>query len=593
MAISALGTRPNRPVAAPAPFPLLLPTDLSLALCRIKVPRHRGRGGRTEAQRAAARPRAIDGRCRHVSLALPAHNMPADPTTVRELRSLATCLPQCRLHGATAERYPLTGIALHTDQVRPGSLFACLSGGREDGHLWAGVAAKRGATALLVERFLPDYATLPQIEVPDSRVAVAHGARAFFGFPDRRLLMLAVTGTNGKTTTAFMVHAAFAAAGMPLGIIGTVCYRLGDKHLPAPLTTPDPVSLYALLAEATAQGLRGMALEASSHALSQGRLEGVEVDCAVFTNLTRDHLDYHGNVMAYFAAKRRLFAPRAGGKPYRATAVICTDRPAGRLLTRLVRGHRSVITYGLQPGADVQGRVETGTAPDSATLLVRGCLGSGAIPLPFPGLHNAQNALAATTVALLHGVPFAAAAEGLRTMPPVPGRLEAVDEGQDFAVIVDFAHNPHGLRCALDAARQRCTGRLILVFGCKGEDGDEAKRVQMGAIAGRLADAVVLTTDDPYGEAPAQIAARVTDGLRSVGAKFRGEPDRETAIRTAITEARAGDVVLVAGRGHEIRQPWGGNTRPLDDREACRQALQDLRAARRADLFTTAATLHG
>ncbi len=507
-----------------------------------------------------------------MSLPLPAPVTQTAGTGIRELGRLAAALPYCRVHGI--EPRPLTGIASHTDQVRPGRLFACLPGGREDGHRWAAVAVRRGAAALLVERYLPEHAAVPQLEVPDARAALAHCARAFYGYPDRRLLVLAVTGTNGKTTTAFMLHAIFGAAARPLGLIGTVCYRLGQTEMPAPLTTPDPVRLHELLADGVAQGLHGVALEASSHALSQARLEGVEVDTAIFTNLSRDHLDYHGNPMAYFAAKRRLFAPRTGSKRHPAAAVICADRPAGRLLARLVRGQRTVVTCGLQRGVDVQGDVEA-RADGHCTLRYCGRLGAGAVPLPFAGLHNARNALAALTAALVNGVSAAAAADGLAGMPPVPGRLEPVACGQDFAVLVDFAHNPHGLRCALEAARERCAGRLLLVFGCKGEDGDDDKRVRMGAVAGRLADQVFLTTDDPYAEPPERIAARVADGLRAVGADFHVELRRETAIRAALAIAASGDVVLVAGRGHEPRQPGPGGSVPLDDREVCHQALRE------------------
>jgi UDP-N-acetylmuramoyl-L-alanyl-D-glutamate--2,6-diaminopimelate ligase len=498
-------------------------------------------------------------------------------TAVRDLGQLAALLPAGRLHGLRGP-CALHGIALHTDQVQPGSLFACVRGERHDGHDWATLAVQRGAVALLVERHLPALADTPQLEVPDARVAVAHCARAFHGRPDQRLLVLAVTGTNGKTTTTFMLHAIFAAAGLPLGVIGTVCYRLGRSESPALLTTPDAVRLYGLLAEGAAAGLHGVALEASSHALSQGRLEGLEVDTAIFTNLSHDHLDYHGSPMAYFAAKRRLFAPRPGSKQHPSLAVVSADRPAGRLLARLVHGQRRVVTCGLGPGVDVQGDLEAGPG-GRPQLRYRGLLGAGSLPLPLPGRHNARNALAALTAALLNGVPPAAAADGLAAMPPVPGRLEPVDDGQDVRVLVDFAHNPHGLRCALDAARSLCARRLLLVFGCKGEDGDGDKRRRMGMVAGRLADEVILTTDDPYGERPEDIAAAVRAGLEAVGATFRVELDRERAIGEAIARAGAGDVVLVAGRGHEAWQPGPGGRVPLDDRAICRGALQQRRAA--------------
>ena len=494
------------------------------------------------------------------------------------LAQLAANLPQCRLHGGDLR---ISAVVSHTDQVRPGALFACLPGVNRDGHRFAAAAVERGAAALLVEHWLPNLGGVPQLEVPDARIALAHLARALHGHPDRRLLVLAVTGTNGKTTTAHMLHTAFGAARRPLGLLGTVGYRLGRRELEAPLTTPDPLALHAMLAEMVAAGLHGVSMEASSHALAQHRLEGLEVDTAVFTNLTRDHLDYHGTPMAYLAAKRRLFEPRAGHKSFPALAVICTDGAAGRLLAREARAQRQVVTCALsgvwtagRPGApDVSGRYRQDGA--RGILSVRGAWGRGEVVLPLPGRHNAQNALAALTAALANGVPFDTAAQAIRTMDPVPGRFETVDGGQGFLVVVDFAHNPDGLRWSLLAARRRCAGTLRLVFGCKGGDGDDVKRRRMGTIAGRLADVVYLTTDDPYGEDPAAIASRVQRGLAGARAVTWPILDRAEAIRRAIADASPGDLVLVAGRGHERRQPAAGRLLPLDDRQICRTALAE------------------
>jgi UDP-N-acetylmuramoyl-L-alanyl-D-glutamate--2,6-diaminopimelate ligase len=490
---------------------------------------------------------------------------------IRELGALAGTLPEGRLHGARGP-VPLSALALHTDHVVPGALFTCVRGAVHDGHAWAAVAVARGARALLVEHRLPEFPEVPQLEVPCARRAAARLARAFYGFPDRELLVVAVTGTNGKTTVTHMVDAVLRAAGRPSALLGTVGYRVGSTVEPAPLTTPDPVTLYRCLAEAAAQGLAAVVLEASSHALGQGRLEGLEVDTAVFTNLSRDHLDYHGDPLAYFAAKRRLFAPRPGAKPFPSLAVVGVDGAAGRLLAASVRTARQVVTYALDAEADVVGRLAPRPG-GRAVLAVDGRLGRGEVPLPLPGRHNAQNALAAVAVALANGLPLTAAAEGLERLGPVPGRLEPVDLGQDFRVLVDFAHNPHGLECALRAARDLTAGRVLLVFGCKGGDGDQGKRVAMGRIAGRWADRVFLTTDDPYGEPPAATAAPVAHGLAAVGASFCLELDRAQAVRAAIESARPGDLVLVAGRGHEAWQPWADGAVPLDDRTLCREAL--------------------
>lgn len=490
-----------------------------------------------------------------------------------DLRCLTNCLPACTLHGV-AGPVPISSLAGHSDSVRPGALFACLPGVAQDGHDWAAIAVQRGATALLVERPLPHLAGVPQVQVGDARAALAHLAGAFYGNADRRLLVLAVTGTNGKTTTAHMLHSVFGAARRPLGLLGTVAYRLGARELPAPLTTPDAPTLHAMLAEIAGAGLRGVAMEASSHALAQHRLDGVEVDTAIFTNLTRDHLDYHGSAMGYFATKRQLFHPRGGHKSFPALAVVCTDSAAGRLIAREAQGHRQVITFGLERQADVWGRYQVDSGGHGC-LTVRSEAASGQITLPLPGRHNAQNALAATAAALGNGVPFDTIAHAIRTMEAVPGRFEPVDLGQDFAVIVDFAHNPDGLRWSLLTARHRCAGRLALVFGCKGGDGDDLKRRRMGALAGRLADHVYLTTDDPYAEDPRHIAAAVERGLETVKARYHLVLDRAEAIREAILAAQPGDLVLIAGRGHETRQAVGGKHRPLDDRGLCRSALAE------------------
>jgi UDP-N-acetylmuramoyl-L-alanyl-D-glutamate--2,6-diaminopimelate ligase len=478
-----------------------------------------------------------------------------------------------RRHGPPGS-VPILGLATHTADVRPGTLFACIPGTRCDGHAFAGAALRAGATALLVQRPLPQHAAFPQVEVPDVRAAVARLARAFYGHPDRRLHVLAVTGTNGKTTTAFMLQAAFAAARRPLGVLGTVSYHLGRRELPAGLTTPDAVALYRMLAELVEAGIGGVVLEASSHALDQQRLLGLEVDTAVFTNLTRDHLDYHGTFMAYLAAKRRLFAPRGGDKAHPALAVVSVDCAAGRLIAREARQHRQVVTFGLSVPADVCGRYRE-SADGRGTLWVQGLGARGEIPLPLPGRHNAANALAATAAAVANGLPLDLVAHAIHRMPPVPGRFEPVRAGQDFEVVVDFAHNPDGLRWALATARRRCPGTLWLVFGCKGGDTDRDKRRHMGRIAGRLADEVLLTTDDPYDEDPAAIAADVAEGLRAVGASYRVVLDRAQAVREAIFSARAGDLVLVAGRGHEAVQTVGGVAVPCDDRTLCRQALAE------------------
>lgn len=506
------------------------------------------------------------------------------------LGAVAHLLPFARVHPGESMRSPsIQGIATHTQDVLPGFLFACIPGTTGDGHAFAPRAVQSGAIALLVERFLPSCVDTVQFEVPDSRKAVGIIARAFYGNPDRRLHLVAVTGTNGKTTTAFLLEAIYRAAGMPMGMLGTVEYRLGQRTIAASLTTPDAVHLASYLAEMASCGMQGAVLEASSHALAQDRLTGLEIDTAIFTNLARDHWDYHGGLLPYFAAKRRLFAPRGGSKPYPPLAVISVDQWAGRLLARQVAEQRQVVTYGLRTPADFT--ATTCPLPSGSLLIVRHGEQVWPFVLPLHGDHNAQNALAAAAAALSVGIAAEAIAKGLAAVRSIPGRMESIDCGQPFTVLVDFAHNPAGLLEALRAARGRKPERLILVFGCKGADGDTVKRHLMGRIAAQGADMVWLTTDDPYEEDPERIAEEVARGLQGIG-HFRIVLDRQQAIAEAIQSAEPGDTVLVAGRGHEVRQPTPEGQRPLDDREVCRAAIQEwlIRSSARIPLPSPSAS---
>lgn len=485
------------------------------------------------------------------------------------LRRLIADLPAALTGGRPGDP-AITTIVEHSGRAALGCLFACVAGTHRDGHDFARQAVDRGASALLVSRFLPEAAAVPQVQVADVRGTAALLARRLHHSPDAALLVLAVTGTNGKTTTTYMLESIFAQAGRPLGVVGTLGARVGGTGHPGDMTTPVSGDLYAFLEEAAASGLHGVTLEASSHALDQHRLQGMEVDTAIFTNFTRDHLDYHGDAMSYFAAKRRLFAPRPGRKPHPELGVICIDQPAGRLLARTLPPSRRAVTYGFAPDAGVRGEL----GPDGELLIV--CpWGAGRVNLPLPGRHNAANALAAAAAALANGIGFCHVAAGIADLAGVPGRFQPVEAGQPFDVVVDFAHNPDGLACALRTARERCSGRLLVVFGCKGGDGDGEKRRRMGAIAAAGADGCFITTDDPYDEDPAAIAAVVAAGARARagGADVRVVLDRAEAVAAAIELALPGDLVLVAGRGHERWQTVRGQRRPLCDRELCLDAL--------------------
>jgi UDP-N-acetylmuramoyl-L-alanyl-D-glutamate--2,6-diaminopimelate ligase len=471
----------------------------------------------------------------------------------------------------------LTALADHTERVIPGALFACVPGSRLDGHAFAPAALARGARALLVSRPLPGIPAV-QVLVSEVRPALAALAREWYGRPDLNLHLFGVTGTNGKTTTTYFLQAGLRAAGVACGIVGTVAYRVGDAVEPARLTTPGSVDFYRLLRAMADAGLGAAAVEASSHALAQGRVGGHVFDAAVFTNLGRDHLDYHGTAEAYLRAKALLFVPRSVSKPFPAVAALPADDPAGRRLADGIPPGRRVVTYAVEAPADVRADVLHRSGSGSV-VRISGAYGSGTVRLSLPGAHNVRNALAAAAALLASGVPFAAVARGLPTLQRVPGRCERVDAGQPFDVFVDFAHNPHGLRAALTALRPAGGGRLIAVVGAKGEDGDREKRRLMGRVAAELADVVIVTTDDPYDEDPASIAAQLLRGA----AEARRDGlhvilDRREAIRAAIGLARPGDAVVVAGRGHEALQPVGDRLVPLSDREACLQALREIRA---------------
>jgi UDP-N-acetylmuramoyl-L-alanyl-D-glutamate--2,6-diaminopimelate ligase len=426
--------------------------------------------------------------------------------------------------------------------VRPGTLYCCVPGSQADGHDHAAAAMAAGAVALLVERPLP--LDIAQVQVDSARAAMAPIAAALFGHPSRELTVVGVTGTNGKTTTTFLLQSVLEAHGWPTAVIGT----LGGAR-----TTPEAPELQAGLAAARDEGKRAVAMEVSSHALVQHRVDAVDFAVAAFTNLSQDHLDYHGDMQSYFDAKARLFEPgraRAG--------VVNADDEWGRKL--LQQAGIATRPYAL---ADAEGLVVT--AEGSAFRW------HGAdVRLRLGGRFNVSNALCAATAADLLDVPAPTVAAGLSSLASVPGRFEFVDAGQPFTVVVDYAHTPDGLAAALAAARE-LGERVIVVFGCGG-DRDRGKRPLMGAVAAHKADLAVLTSDNPRSEDPLTIIEEVRAG--APGARnLLVEPDRAAAIALAIGEARAGDVVLIAGKGHETGQVMGDETRPFDDRDAAREAL--------------------
>jgi UDP-N-acetylmuramoyl-L-alanyl-D-glutamate--2,6-diaminopimelate ligase len=459
------------------------------------------------------------------------------------------------------------GLAYDARAVEPGFLFFCVPGATADGHDFAGDAVERGAVALVVER--PLDLAVSQLVVESSRAAMPVAADVFFGAPTAELPVVGVTGTNGKTTTSFLLYAILEAAGLRPGLLGTIETRIGDRHEPAVRTTPEAIDLQRTFRAMLDAGNRSCALEASSHASELRRLDRVRFAALVFTNLTQDHLDFHGTMDAYFEAKRRLFL---GGEAMPPAAINVDDPYGARVAGDLdaVR-HERLVTYGLGPGAELR--------PDAIELGAAGTrmrIGDLELTTRLHGRFNALNVLGALGAARLLGVADDAVAAGIAALPCVPGRFEAVDEGQPFPVVVDYAHTPDSLENVLHAARELADRRVILVFGCGG-DRDRGKRPLMGAIAAELADLPIATTDNPRSERPEDILAEVVAGAPA--GTLEVELDRRTAIERAIEEAQDGDVVVIAGKGHEQGQEVAGVKHPFDDRAVARDAVRKARTA--------------
>jgi UDP-N-acetylmuramoyl-L-alanyl-D-glutamate--2,6-diaminopimelate ligase len=463
----------------------------------------------------------------------------------------------------------VTDVVLDTRRVVPGALFCCVPGARVDGHDLAGKALEAGAAALCVQRPLDLEA--PQLLVGGVRDVLAPLAVAFFDHPSDRLELVGVTGTNGKTTTTFMLESIFRAAGRVPGVVGTVEVRVGDQRRPAIHTTPEAPDLQRLLAEMVDAGVQAAAMEVSSHGLALRRVDGTRFRAAIFTNLTQDHLDFHADLDDYFRAKRRLFA-----SPFTPLGVVNIDDPHGRVLA----GTAAVATVTTGTADDADWRAtEVAASLEGTSFRLRSPAGSIPVRLRLAGQFNVANALGALAAADALGIGLEAAAAGLEALAGVPGRFERVDAGQSFTVLVDYAHTPDSLDNLLRAARAVTHGRVIVVFGCGG-DRDRAKRPLMGEIAGRLADLAVVTSDNPRSEDPAAIVAQVAEGVaRGAGpGGFLVEVDRRAAIRAALALAGPGDAVLLAGKGHEQGQEFaGGHKVPFDDRVVVAEELGVLR----------------
>ena len=467
----------------------------------------------------------------------------------------------------TIRRAPveLRGLAYDVQAVEQGSLFFCVPGMRADGHDFAAEAVRRGAAALVVER--PLELDVPQLVVVSAREAMAVAADVYFGEPTRELQLAGVTGTNGKTTTCFLVYEILVAAGRRPGLVGTVESRIGGKPRKLARTTPEAIDLQRLFREMLGAGDSSCVIEASSHAIELHRLDRARFSALAFTNLSQDHLDFHGTMEDYFAAKRRLFL--SGEET---PAAINVDDAFGRRLAADLRalGQEKVLTFGRAADAELRpDEVELGT--DGTRIR----LGELELRSPLRGAFNAENLLTAVALAHLLGVEDEQIAAGVAALKGVPGRFEVVDRGQPFTVVVDYAHTPDALSRLLTAARELTRGRLICVFGCGG-DRDREKRPLMGEIAAALADVAVVTSDNPRSEDPQAIIDAILAGTE--GTSVEVEPERHAAIELALGLAREGDVVVIAGKGHEQGQEIDGRVLPFDDRVVAAELLDGLGA---------------
>lgn len=453
-------------------------------------------------------------------------------------------------------------LAYDTRKVTEGALFFCVPGMRVDGHDFAREAVERGAAAAVVERRI-DVA-VPQLVVGDARAAMAVAADAFFGEPTKELELAGVTGTNGKTTTVFLLHSMLEVAGRKPGLVGTVQWIVGGERRPAPFTTPEAIDLQRLFREMIDAGDRSAAVEASSHGSALRRLDRTRFDVLVFTNLSQDHLDLHVTMEEYFQAKRALFV---GVQPP-PSAVGVGDEWGRRLAADLADAHRApLVTFGLGEGAELRPERLRAT-PDGSSFRAAGI----DVTTHLRGMFNVENVLGAVAAGLLLDLDEDAIAEGIARVKEIPGRFQAVDEGQPFTVVVDFAHTPDSLETVLRSARELADGRVIVVFGAGG-DRDRGKRPLMGKVAEEHADLAIVTSDNPRSEDPLAIIQDVVQGTEL---DAEADPDRRGAIHRAIALAEAGDVVVIAGKGHEQGQEIGGVVEPFDDRDVAREALLTL-----------------
>lgn len=502
------------------------------------------------------------------------------------LSALAVRVGAVGADGGSVPGVPVTGVTLRAQDAVAGDLFAALPGASAHGAEFTGAAVQAGAVAVItdpagvavIHAALGEPAPIPVLVHPAPRAVLGALAADVYGHPSDRIVVLGVTGTSGKTTTSYLIEAGLRAAGRTVGLIGTVGVRIAGSEVPSALTTPEAPALQALLAVMAERGVDTAVMEVSSHALELGRVDGIRFAVGGFTNLSRDHLDFHPSMEDYFEAKAKLFDPSSPVHANR--SVICIDDEAGRLMAQRTTGAQTVSADG-QPAdwraedvvvleGDLSGGLQEFTAADPAGVHHR-------LRIGLPGRYNVSNAMLALAMMDAVGVSPEQASPGLRSAT-VPGRLERVERGQQFLAVVDYAHKPGALRAVLETLR-RSAGRLAVVFGAGGNR-DPGKREPMGAVAAELADLVVVTDDNPRDEEPQAIRAAILAGARQAGtaAEVVEIGDRRAAIEHVVRWAAPGDVVVIAGKGHERGQTSHGQTRPFDDREELARALENLGA---------------
>lgn len=493
----------------------------------------------------------------------------------KKLTELISILPQAEIIGGNPE-IEITGITHSSTTVELGFLFICIDGYKVDGHRFAPQAVNKGAKALVVSKQIEGLPVdVVQIKVPDTRIAEAYLAAKFYDYPSRKMPVIGITGTNGKTTTTYLLESILNNAGYFPGIIGTISYRYAGKFIPAKNTTPSALELNQMMAQMLDAGCNYLVMEVSSHSLAQGRVEGIDFDIGVFTNLTRDHLDFHNTLEEYLKAKCLLFVKLGEGynKKNPKFAVVNID---DQYATQVIAASTvPVVKYGIASDANIRAaniiQTNRGLSFDLVTPK-----GKTEIQLQLPGLFNVYNALAAAAALSRTDIGLKQIKQGLESVTVVPGRFQSIDCGQDFMVIVDYAHTDDALFNLLRSARQLTSRKLIVVFGCGG-DRDRGKRPKMGEIAAKLADIVIITSDNPRSEDPARIALDIEIGIKRVtngSEKYQVVLDRKSAIETALNLAKKGDTVVIAGKGHENYQVFADRTIHFDDGEVVTEILK-------------------